>query len=80
MADKLIVDCTSGKASTVPWTDDEEAARQADAQAVADAEAAEAAEEEAWRDAIRNASTIADLKRVLAGDSTAPGQAARRPT
>lgn len=45
--------------------------------AAADAERADA---RAWRDAIRNAASLAELKAVLAGDSDAPGQAERRPT
>lgn len=36
-------------------------------------------EDDHWRDAIRNASTLADLKKVLAGDSDVPGRAERRP-
>ena len=77
MVDKLIVNCTTGERRTEPLTDDEVAGLEAAAQEVADREAAALAEEEEWRDAIRNASSLGDLKKVLAGDSGAPGQAAR---
>lgn len=79
MADKLIVDCTTGEEHAEAWTDEDETDRQAAAQDIADAEAEASAAEDAWQDAIRNASTLADLKAVLAGD-TDVGQADRRPS
>lgn len=80
MADKLIVDCSGGDVSREAWTDADEADRQQAAQELRAAEDARAAEEQAWRDAIRNASTLADLKAVLAGDAGVGQADHRRPS
>lgn len=78
MADKVIVDCSTGEERTEPLTQADEDDRAARAQNAADAQAAREAEEQAWFDALHNANSLADLKAVLAGDAGV-GRAARRP-
>ena len=77
MADTVVIDCTTGEEFVRPLTAEEETQRQADADAAAaagqariDADARRAADEQAWRDAVTAASSIAHLKAVLLGSNT----------
>lgn len=73
MADKLIVNCSTGERRVEPLTDAETSEREAAAQAEAEREAEPDPQQAArtrFRDAVSSATTIADLKAALLGTET----------
>lgn len=86
MTDLVIINVGTGEEQRRPLTPDEETQRRADGAAAAaeaksraEADAKRQADEQAWRDAVKNASTLAALKDVLLGTNL-PAQADVRPT
>lgn len=74
----VVVDCGTRQQVALPLTAEEETQFQADAAAVAAAEQAATdaqtdleAKKKAWRDSVKNASSLAALKDAILGTSTA---------